>query len=116
MSSSINSPSDFASHGHYYSSSVDSTKNTDSSGIKPPTSRYKLTNSEEVASPVDTSEVMDGTPTKKDSLTRRAAYGRRGTGGGLKRSSVVSSDPNTEAEKKAESVGVQLEDKPMDFD
>ncbi|KAF2169093.1 hypothetical protein M409DRAFT_53044 [Zasmidium cellare ATCC 36951] len=121
MSASINSPSDFGHTNHYYSSSIDSTPGapngsaapTSNPSIQPPASKYRIVNQEEVASPVEATPT-ESTPTKQDSLSRRGAYGRRGTGG-LSRQSLVSSKHDS-AEVEPESKGVQLEDKPMDFD
>lgn len=122
MSASINSPSDFGHTNHYYSSSIDSTPGAPNGGgaaptsnpsIQPPASKYRIVNQEEVASPTEATPT-ESTPTKQDSLSRRGAYGRRGTGG-LSRQSLVSSKHDS-AEVEPESKGVQLEDKPMDFD
>lgn len=105
MSASLAGPGDYS---HYYSSSVDSTRpSTDSAA---------------------SSDIQ-----KKDSLGRRAAYGRKGTGGtagSLKRQSIITSTKRDSAESglagqdyvdspsamSAGAPGVQLEDKPMDFD
>lgn len=108
MSASISSPSDFMAPGHYYSSSVDS-----------PTA----------ATPV---EKADSTPTKKDSIGRRPAGAFRKTTGSINRQSLVGAPappPKHEADESEVSAdsptkqaggkspaGVQLEDKPMDFD
>jgi hypothetical protein len=109
MSASISSPSDFNAPGHYYSTSLDSP-------IGPPADR-----------------ALDGsTPTKKDSLARRSAVPLKKTSGSMNRSSLVgtSSLPsrNDASETPASTAspvdqssakppaGVQLEDKPMDFD
>lgn len=125
-SASISSPSDFAgpNTGHLYSSSVDSSPaaTTFSSGppdsdattlasssVKAAISKYsKANDADEVSFPAD------GTPTKTDSLSRRVAGGRRGTGG-LARHSLVGSKHDS-VEPEVEAKGVQLEDKPMDFD
>lgn len=111
-SASIHSPSDFANHGHYYSGSLDSKPGAADTRIKPPTSRYRVTDADEVQSPANTTTATDATPTKKDSLTRSS--GRRGTGGLARQGLVTGKETdNTAAE---ETRGVQLEDKPMDFD
>lgn len=125
MSASINSPSDFSHPNHYYSSSIDSMPGaqngtmrapTSQPNVQPPVSKYRIMNQEEIQSPVETTPTNDDTPTKQDSLSRRGAYGRRGTGG-LSRQSLVSKHDSAEVEgKEPESKGVQLEDKPMDFD
>lgn len=118
MSASINSPSDFGHNNHYYSSSIDSTPGAPNAPpTSAPVSKYRVINQDEVASPVEATP-PESTPTKQDSLNRRSAgYGRRGTGG-LKRSSLVSSkhDSVEVDAQEPESKGVQLEDKPMDFD
>ncbi|EME79946.1 uncharacterized protein MYCFIDRAFT_37953 [Pseudocercospora fijiensis CIRAD86] len=84
--------------------------------IKPPASKYRVTNPDD-SSPATT----EGTPTKKDSLSRiRGVTARRGTGG-LRRQSLVNKHESIEGadlvdSPEASSKGVQLEDKPMDFD
>lgn len=123
ISASINAAGDFANHNHYYANSTDSNSNITSSsrptseasvpGIKPPTSKYRITNQDEVDSSSEATPT-DSTPTKTDSFTRRTAYGRRGTGG-LQRQSLVNKHDSAEPEQE-QSKGVQLEDKPMDFD
>ena len=139
MSATINSPSDFMSPRHYDSHSgldhsstaggVASSEPSSSSatGAKTNLSKFKMGNPDEpvTESPVDSS----GTPTKKDSLGRssvRVSYPRRGTGGGgVQRQSVDSAhysesggDATTVNTTKTadEQHGVQLEDKPVDFD
>lgn len=136
MSASLNSPSDFANpSSHFYNSNVESTPGqslstaahpdaaSSTTSIKPPPSKYRIANPEE-SSPV-TSTPVDGTLTKKDSLGRaRGVAGRRGTGG-LRRQSLVNKHESGEVTEspvavdppaEPESKGVQLEDKPMDFD
>ncbi|KAF2212560.1 hypothetical protein CERZMDRAFT_111673 [Cercospora zeae-maydis SCOH1-5] len=128
VSASITSPSDFMNPGHFYSGS-ESTSATPGSpaardsvgsniGIKAPTSKHKITNAEE-QSPVAMTPDAE-TPTKRDSLSRVRAGGRRGTGG-LRRQSLANANENGEADmspsaESTETKGVQLEDKPMDFD
>lgn len=127
-SASISSPSDFAgpNTGHFYSSSVDSSParaafssgapssdatTVASSAVKAAISKYsKAADSDETSSQA----AADGTPSKADSLSRRVAGGRRGTGG-LARHSLVGSKHDS-VEPEVEAKGVQLEDKPMDFD
>ena len=124
MSASINSPSDFMNPSHFY---ADGTPGADASArdsvasnisIKAPISKYKLGQPEQ-QSP-DEMTPVDGTPTKKDSLSRsRGVAGRRNTGG-LRRQSLVnkgeSDDHNEGSAESPETKGVQLQDKPMDFD
>lgn len=103
-SASISSPSDFNNQGHFYSSSIDSST--------PGGAATSNTSDPSSASSVSKNE---STPTKKDSLTRRSGYGaRRGTGG-LQRQSLINKG-ETAAAEEPEAKGVQLEDKPMDFD
>lgn len=127
-SASISSPSDLvgSNAGHFHSSSVDSSPaaaafssnapssdaaTVASSAVKAAISKYsKNADNDEVSSPI----AADGTPTKTDSLSRRVAGGRRGTGG-LARHSLVGSKHDS-VEPEVEAKGVQLEDKPMDFD
>ncbi|KXT10215.1 hypothetical protein AC579_3741 [Pseudocercospora musae] len=139
VSASINSPSDFMNPSHFYSSSVDSKPAHTAStvptshpstasniSIKPPASKYRVVNPEE-SSPI-TSSLAEGTPTKKDSLSQtRGMTGRRGTGG-LRRQSLVNKHESIDGGEFVDSPvaqtppaeeinkGVQLEDKPMDFD
>jgi hypothetical protein len=108
MSASISSPSDFNAPGHYYSTSLDSP-------IGPSTDR----------------SLENSTPTKTDSLARRSAIPLKKTSGSMNRSSLIgtsSLSSRNEASEPASSAapadksgtkapaGVQLEDKPMDFD
>ena len=122
MSASLSGPGEYS---HYYSGSVDSSSTL----------------------PSDPAAAAASDISKKDSLGRRAAYGRKGTGssaaaagtvGSLKRQSLITSTSKrdstdssrpaareeeyvdspatmTSAEKEGQK-GVQLEDKPMDFD
>ncbi|EME39588.1 hypothetical protein DOTSEDRAFT_91887 [Dothistroma septosporum NZE10] len=123
ISASINSAGDFMHHNHFHANSIESTSNmTNSSrptseasvqGIKVPASKSRISNADEVDSPSEATPT-DSTPTKTDSFTRRTAYGRRGTGG-LRRQSLVNKHDSAEPEQE-QSKGVQLEDKPMDFD
>ncbi|CAK4015260.1 Rho-GTPase-activating RGD2 [Lecanosticta acicola] len=100
VAASISSPSDLNQPGHLYSSSIDSST--------PGGAATSNTSDPSSASSVSKGE---STPTKKDSLTRRS-YPRRGTVT-LQRQSLVSKG---EGEETKEAKGVQLEDKPMDFD
>ncbi|KAI7710907.1 hypothetical protein KC322_g4250 [Hortaea werneckii] len=95
--------------------------------------KYKLSNpdpTDSPSSPAGSLRDAEGTPSKRDSLNRRPA--RKGTGG-LQRQSVIMSGKRgsvdsgeyTESPVATESIqpqeeqqskGVQLEDKPMDFD
>lgn len=94
-------------------------------------SKYRIANADnEPSSPIGS----DGTPAKRDSLNRqagaKASYQRKGTGG-LQRQSLVMGGGHrdstgeyvespvtggSESESQAYGHGVQLEDKPMDFD
>ncbi|KAK4546099.1 hypothetical protein LTR36_002236 [Oleoguttula mirabilis] len=138
MSASISGPQDFMSPSHYYNSSIDSTSTTptastahtsvDSSKPPPaPASKYKVMNADaaEPSSPVAAgmSSAADGTPIKRDSMNRSSARGypvRKGTGG-LQRQSLIMGKRDSVDSMYVESpvdaaAGVQLEDKPMDFD
>lgn len=100
MSANMNGPGDYS---HYHTGSVDS----------PGTAA-----TEQPASAVQ----------KSDSLGRRAAYGRKGTAGSLHRQSLITKrdsadsgpaeyvDSPTTLTSGEKAPGVQLEDKPMDFD
>lgn len=96
MSASLSGPQDLVSPGHYYNASLDSPTGT---GSKP-------------QSPVV------GTPAsidvqKKDSLSRnRAQYTRKPTAGVQRQGLVSGADSPADSGKS----GVQLEDRPMDFD
>lgn len=145
MSASISGPQDFGTPSHYYNSSMDSTSTTpvastahtsiDSAKPPPaPASKYKIVNADaaEPSSPVAGGTAStDGTPIKRDSLNRSGARAypvRKGTAG-LQRQSMImgkrdSVDSNYvespvdafAAQEAGEGKGVQLEDKPMDFD
>ncbi|KAI6899576.1 hypothetical protein KC334_g9107, partial [Hortaea werneckii] len=97
--------------------------------------KYKLSNADPTdspSSPAGSVRDAEGTPAKRDSLNRRPA--RKGTGG-LQRQSVIMSgkrgsvdsgeytespvateSSQPQEEQQQQSKGVQLEDKPMDFD
>ncbi|KAK3715295.1 Rho-GTPase-activating protein 8 [Vermiconidia calcicola] len=91
MSASLSGPGDFMSPTHYYSASLDSPK----------------TQSSIASNPADVQ--------KKDSLSRtRHAARKQPSGGGLARQSLVSD--STSASADSGKTGVQLEDKPVDFD
>ena len=96
MSASLSGPGDLVSPGQYYSSSADSPTAADSSA----------------------QSLVAGTPTsgdvqKKDSLSRiRGQYSRK-PAGGMQRSSLVSNADSINSQGKS---GVQLEDRPVDFD
>ena len=95
MSASLSGPGDFMSPTHYYSASLDSPKPQSTVASNP------------------TSGVTD--VQKKDSLSRsRAAARKQPSGGGLARQSLVSD--STSASADSGKTGVQLEDKPVDFD
>lgn len=118
---------------HYYNSSIDSgnpsasTAHTSVDSAIKAASKYKVSNSDDPetpSSPVSSVKDADGTPTKRDSATRRPP--RKGTGG-LQRQSLMSgkrgsvdsgeyAESPVDAEQEKQSKGVQLEDKPMDFD
>lgn len=111
MSASLSGPGEYS---HYYSGSTDTTPS------------------------VADASASAGEMQKKDSLGRRAAYGRKGTGGAgpapanLKRQSLITSSSKRDSGSTVDSsagevvaspstmtaagAGVQLEDKPMDFD
>ncbi|GIZ49644.1 hypothetical protein CKM354_001267200 [Cercospora kikuchii] len=132
VSASITSASDFMSPGHFYSGSSESTpagaaetsttRDSVASNIsvKAPASKYNVA---EEQSPVAMTPDAE-TPTKRDSLSRaRGVAGRRGTGG-LRRQSLANASKAENGEgndvapsaESPETKGVQLEDKPMDFD
>lgn len=140
MSASISGPQDFM---EYYGNGADSPVTStapasDASSInRVSVARHRLNNGDgEPVSPVTsvgsteippTVPAKDGGPVKRDSLTRSGARGpaqftRRNTASSLKRSSVVmvnddSRDQNEDfVDAPEEKHGVQLEDKPMDFD
>lgn len=127
---SISSPPDIvrSNAGHFYSSSAESNSSPSaaalssevpeseattaaSSTVKAAISKYSKANEND---DVTSQTPVDGTPTKTDSLSRRVAGGRRGTGGLARHSLVGSKQDGVEPEVEAK--GVQLEDKPMDFD
>ncbi|KAK6442358.1 Rho-GTPase-activating protein 8 [Oleoguttula sp. CCFEE 5521] len=157
MSASISSPGDFMTPSHYYAGSVDSSttastapsastaptstaansnRDSASSGIKAPTSKYKITNdtSERPASPA--TSVDSSAPVKRDSLTRSAGAAaggrtfpvRKGTASSLQRASLISKRDSGEsgtgeyvaspvdAPEESAGRGVQLQDREMDFD
>lgn len=144
MSASMSGPQDFMSPSHYYNSSIHSASTTptastahtsvDSTKIAPPTSKYKIMNADtaEPASPQQAAG-SDGAPIKRDSLNRpgvRTYPARKGTGGLARQSLIMGKRDSVDSnyvespvdafahggvEEKA-SAGVQLEDKPMDFD
>ena len=146
LSASLSGPMDFVSPNHYYSSSIDSPTNatatatstpatTDRDSIQSssaPSSKYKIQNpdSEEASSPTTANIRADGTPIKRDSLNRSGASrqhsSRKGTASSLQRQSLLvgGKRESVDSLKQTESSvavdeppsGVQLEDKPMDFD
>ncbi|EMC91166.1 hypothetical protein BAUCODRAFT_79801 [Baudoinia panamericana UAMH 10762] len=112
---------------------------TDKRLIKPPppTSKYKINNPDsEASSATADAETVEGAPIKRDSLNRSGARGyppRKGTGGLQRQSLVMSKHGGADIGDYVESpvdttrsghinegapstTGVQLEDKPMDFD
>lgn len=121
MSASISGPGDFMNPGHYYSTSIDS--NAGGQTAQTPTSRYSVKNPDsEHPKP----------PEKRDSLTRsgpaRGQFQRKGTGG-LQRQSLVGKRDSIGSSAEyvqspvdgtlggeEERRGVDLVDKPMDFD
>lgn len=121
VSASISSPSDFMNASQFYVDSAPgpaaSTRDSVASNIsiKAPVPKYKL-NQAEQQSPVEQTPV-DGTPTKKDSLSRGRGPGGRINTGGLRRQSLAHKDDHSaDVASAPETKGVQLEDKPMDFD
>ncbi|QIX00667.1 hypothetical protein AMS68_006184 [Peltaster fructicola] len=141
MSASISGPQDFMEYyGNGSDSPVASTapaseassinrlsaaKHILNSGEGEPISPVTSVGSTEVGPAVPS---KDGAPVKRDSLTRSGVRGpaqftRRNTAGSLKRSSVIMVNDNESKEQNEDFVdapeqkhGVQLEDKPMDFD
>jgi len=124
--------------------SVDSssTAPTSTSNVKALTSKYKAMNTDADPSSTSTASGADDAPTKRDSLNRTAVrkLQRKGTGR-LQRQSIVTSGASNrdsfegfnftespfaaddsaaaaggDANPNRQSAGVQLEDKPMDFD
>ena len=98
MSASLSGPQDFVSPTHYYSTSIDSPTATTSAS----------------QSPISTTGAGD--VQKKDSLSRnRAQYTRKAPAGLQRQSLVGSADSPVDAEASGRS-GVQLEDRPVEFD
>ena len=93
MSASLSGPQDFMSPSHYYNSSIDSPTTTTTSASQSPI----------------TSTSTTGDVQKKDSLSRNRAQYSRKPASGLQRQSV-------EAATDPAKSGVQLEDRPVDFD
>ncbi|KAK3069731.1 Rho-GTPase-activating protein 8 [Teratosphaeriaceae sp. CCFEE 6253] len=143
LSASISSPGDFMTPSHYYSNSTDTPTNSVpgnstattslAESTKPDAvpSKYRINNPDDgESSPISKTSAADGLPFKRDSQTRSSARGypaRKGTGpGGLARQSLImgkrdSIDSGSYAQSPVEvpkqaDAGVQLEDKPMDFD
>lgn len=137
LSASITGPQDFMSPSHYYSSSIDSSNPTPTTSTAPTSvaestkgpqvpSKYKINNPDSE----DNSPATDGNeaPAKRDSLNRRAYPARKGTGGLQRQSLVMGGNRDSDSgsytqspidAQNAESspaAGVQLQDKPMDFD
>ncbi|KAF2764801.1 hypothetical protein EJ03DRAFT_331511 [Teratosphaeria nubilosa] len=130
---------------HYYSNNADesgsstptSASTAHTSMDSAPKPRYKISNAEETSSETATSSSPSseaGGPAKRDSLNRRAYPARKGTAGlqrqsliigqqakrdsadsGAYAESLIAADAAAREEEKG-SAGVQLEDKPMDFD
>ncbi|KAF2725436.1 hypothetical protein K431DRAFT_280801 [Polychaeton citri CBS 116435] len=135
MSASLSGPADL---DNFYAAAKSPTPIDTKAGVA---SKYKLSNpdlegdSPVVASPAEMTNAKAGDGVvKRDSLNRTVAkVGRKGTGGGLSRQSLISKRDSvgsidlaaaqngdeanaTAAAETAKPAGVQLEDKPMDFD
>lgn len=105
MAATISGPQDPYSPSHMYRQSVDSVPTT-ATTTKSLRSKFESTGSP--TAPTSTSDVQ-----KTDSLGRsRAPYKPKSTGG-LQRQSLIA---NAEEKAKEAPTGVQLEDKPVDFD
>ncbi|KAK5109745.1 hypothetical protein LTR62_006585 [Meristemomyces frigidus] len=139
LSASTDGPGDFMTGSHYYSSSIDApgafpttpqpTTTVPTYAPSAPASKYKVNNpdganEDRPASPVS----YDGMPTKRDSRGQRFPA-RKGTGALARQSLIVSQGSaakrdgvdtgnhvQSPAEEQPASAGVQLQDKPMDFD
>ncbi|WPH03654.1 Hypothetical protein R9X50_00653700 [Acrodontium crateriforme] len=130
VSASITGPSDFVNAGHMYSSSNDSPILSSSDANTPrnstSTTATTATSGDRPLPSTPSTNANEGAPIKRDSLTRagvRTSYTRKPATGttnstatsGLQRQSVVMAMQDS-TEDKNESKGVQLEDRPVDFD
>ena len=111
MSASISGPGDFGLPGEYYGGSAESPSASNAPGSKPtPTSTSSTQSKYSDAQSSAPGTTTSGDVQKKDSLGRnRGAYSRKPPPAGLQRQSLVGSAESPDK-------GVQLEDRPMDFD
>lgn len=140
LTASISGPQDFVD---FYGNAADSPKastapasdasmSNRTSGLKAPGDGEPISPVTSISSfdtaPLTNTQSREAGPVKRDSVTRAAArgapqYARRNTGNSVKHSSVTMSsnaateEPDADEYRNApERPGVQLEDKPMDFD